>query len=208
LARRGQQQAGARRPAARTQRRARARDNDGVIPVLARAVREVETAVERGRVVPSVRTKFQVVALLVREERARLKSDPDVNENDRTQQLKRLDGVATILAKSAAVETSLLSLLAEDATVSDSARELRRRMLEAAGVDVPEEVEEPVEPAAPATGEKRVVPQSVVARQLANPFLAPDFSAARKTQVRPRLLAGWELLGPLFRSFEEASGGS
>jgi hypothetical protein len=44
-------------------------DNDGIIPVLARAVREVETAVERGRVLPSVRTKFQIVALLVREER-------------------------------------------------------------------------------------------------------------------------------------------
>jgi superfamily II DNA or RNA helicase len=208
LARRGQQQSSARRTSARTPRRSRARDNDGVIPVLARAVREVETAVERGRVVPSVRTKFQVVALLVREERARLKAEEGGNENDRAQQLKRLDGIATILAKSAAVETSLLSLLAEDAKVSDSARELRRRMLESAGLEVPEEPEEEAEPAGPAPTEKRVVPQSVVARQLANPFLAPDFSAARQTQVRPRLLAGWELLGPLFRSFEEASGGT
>jgi SNF2 family DNA or RNA helicase len=208
LARRGQQQASARRSAARTPRRTRARDNDGVIPVLARAVREVENAVERGRVAPSVRTKFQVVALLVREERARLKSQDGGNENDRAQQLKRLDGIATILAKSAAVETSLLSLLAEDAKVSDSARELRRRMLESAGVEVAEEEPEPEEPAAPAASEKRVVPQSVIARQLANPFLAPDFSAARQAQVRPRLLAGWELLGPLFRSFEEASGGT
>ncbi len=208
LARRGQQQSGARRSPARTPRRTRARDNDGVIPVLARAVREVETAVERGRVVPSVRTKFQVVSLLVREERARLKAEGSVNETDRAQQLKRLDGVATILAKSAAVETSLLSLLAEDAKVSDSARELRRRMLESAGVEVPEEEVEPEATSAPAQIEKRVVPQSVVARQLANPFLAPDFSAARQTQVRPRRLAGWELLGPLFRSFEEASGGN
>ncbi len=208
MARRGQQQSGARRSTARTPRRTRARDNEGVIPVLARAVREVETAVERGRVLPSVRTKFQVVALLVREERARLKTEESGNETDRAQQMKRLDGVATILAKSAAVETSLLSLLAEDATVSDSARELRRRMLEDAGVEVPEEKVEPVEPAGPVASEKRVVPQSVVARQLANPFLAPDFSAARPSHVRPRLLAGWELLGPLFRSFEEASGGS
>ncbi|HET6562888.1 MAG TPA: DEAD/DEAH box helicase [Marmoricola sp.] len=208
MARRGQQQSGARRTPARTPRRTRTRDNDGVIPVLARAVREVETAVERGRVMPSVRTKFQVVALLVREERARLKAEESGSEAERAQQLKRLDGVATILAKSAAVETSLLSLLAEDATVSESARELRRRMLESAGVEVPEEKVEPVAAAGPAPAEKRVVPQSVVARQLANPFLAPDFSAARQTQVRPRLLAGWELLGPLFRSFEEASGGS
>ena len=51
------------------------RDNDGIIPVLARTVREVEAAVQRGRVLPSVRTKFQVVALLVREERARVRAD-------------------------------------------------------------------------------------------------------------------------------------
>ena len=43
--------------------------------MLARAVREVEAAAERGRVRPAGRTKFQVVALLVREERARVKAD-------------------------------------------------------------------------------------------------------------------------------------
>ena len=52
-----------------------------------------------------------------------------------------------------------------------------------------------------------MVPQSVVSRQLANPFLAPDFSAAQTT-VRTHRLAGWELLGPLFRSFEYAGGGA
>ena len=42
----------------------------------------------------------------------------------------------------------------------------------------PPEEEPPVEPAAAAPPpERRVVPQSVVSRQLANPFLAPDFSA-------------------------------
>jgi superfamily II DNA or RNA helicase len=51
------------------------------------------------------------------------------------------------------------------------------------------------------------VPQSVVSRQLANPFLEPDFSAAA-TAHRPRLLATWELIGPLLRSFENASGGA
>ena len=46
-------------------------DNEGIIPVLARAVREVEQAAERGKVMPHGRATFQVVALLVREERAR-----------------------------------------------------------------------------------------------------------------------------------------
>jgi SNF2 family DNA or RNA helicase len=42
---------------------------------------------------------------------------------------------------------------------------------------------------------------------MANPFLAPDFSAARERTARPRRLAGWELIGPLLSSFERAGGG-
>jgi hypothetical protein len=201
LARRGQRQSSARRTAPR-QRRARDLDNEGIIPVLARAVREIETAVQRGPVASSVRTKFQVVALLVRDERAHVKADASSTEAHRAEQLKRLDGVATILAKSAARDTSLLVLLAEDAPVSDAAKALKREMLQAAGVEVaPEETtaEEPADALAPA--ERRVVPQSVISRQLANPFLVPDFSAAQR-RSSPRRLATWELLGPLFRSFE------
>ncbi|MCG2799044.1 MAG: DEAD/DEAH box helicase, partial [Cellulomonas sp.] len=57
--------------------------------------------------------------------------------------------------------------------------------------------------------EPRVVPRSVVARQLANPFLAPDFeAAAERIAARPRRLAGWELLEPLFQSFERAATGA
>ena len=45
MARRGQRQSGAHAvPPPRNQRRARDLDNDGIIPVLARAVREVEAA--------------------------------------------------------------------------------------------------------------------------------------------------------------------
>jgi hypothetical protein len=202
LARRGQRQSGATRTAPRTRRGGRALDNEGIIPVLARAVREVETGVQRGPVAGSLRTKFQVVALLVREERARVKADADSTEAQRAEQLKRLDGIATILAKTAARDTSLLMLLAEDAVVTDAARSLRRTMLEAGGAEAPPEEEEPAEPsAAPTQPERRVVPQSVVSRQLANPFLTPDFSAARRPAA-PRRLATWELLGPLFKSFE------
>jgi SNF2 domain-containing protein/helicase-like protein len=201
LAQRGQRQSGATRTAPR-QRRARDFDNDGIIPVLARAVREVEAAAQRGRVRPAGRTKFQVVALLVREERARIKADGASSEGQRVEQLKRLDGIATILAKTAARDTSLLALLAEDAIASDAARSLRREMLEAAGIEQAPEEPTPTEAAAPATTERRVVPQSVVSRQLANPFLAPDFASAVQHRPRTARLASWELLGPLFRSFE------
>ena len=84
------------------QRHSRPGDDTGVIPVLARAVREVENAAERGKVGPSNRTKFQVIALLMREERARAKTDAELTDAERTELLKRLDGVATILAKTAA----------------------------------------------------------------------------------------------------------
>ena len=205
MARQGQRQAPARH-ATRTQR-ARTHDNEGIIPVLARVVREVEAAVRRGPAKPSVRTKFQVVALLVREERARVREDQTSTAAGTAKELKRLDGIATILARTAARDTSLLALLAEDAQVSEPARALRRELLEKAGVEVPPEEVAPVEADAAEPAKRRVVPQAIVSRQLANPFLAPDFEAASQTQVRAQRLASWELLGPLFRSFEYGGGG-
>jgi SNF2 family DNA or RNA helicase len=51
------------------------------------------------------------------------------------------------------------------------------------------------------------VPRSVISRQLSNPFLVPDFSGVQPPRVRSGRLAGWELLTPLFRSFEEVRNG-
>jgi hypothetical protein len=171
-------------------------------------VREVEAAVERRPVTPTVRAKFQAVAVLVREEHARVK-DSAGNQTRKAEQLKRLDGIATILAKTAVRDSGLLALLAEDAVVSEAAARLRREMLRTAGIEPTPEPEAP-EPAAaaPAGAERGVVPQSVISRQLANPFLAPDFSAVRPVKVTSHRLVGWELLNPLFRSFERAEGGA
>ena len=191
-------------------RRSRPGDDVGIIPVLARAVREVENAAERGKVSPANRTKFQVIALVMRDERARAKADTSLSDAERIELLKRLDGVATILAKTAARDTTLIQLLAEDAKISDAAQKLRRDMLIASGAELsPDEliiVKEP-DPVAPAV-EKQVVPQSVRQAQMANPFLAPDLSVIqdRSTQ-QPSRLANWELLEPLFRAFEYGAGG-
>lgn len=208
MARRGKPQTRARRGAPQN-RRARERTDD-VMSVLARSVREVETALRNGRVTPATRTKFQAVALLLRQERARVRADATAGDRQRTEKLKRLDGIAKALAMSAVREPTLLALLEEDAVVSDEARSLTRTVLRKAGIETaPEEdVQVPVVevPAAPAR--PRVVPQSVVSRQMANPFLAPDFSAARPAAPRPTPLAGWELLGPLLRSFERAGAGA
>jgi hypothetical protein len=177
--------------------------------VLARTVREVEAAVQRRPVTPAVRTKFQAVALLLREERARVQADGASGPAHRAEQLKRLDGIATILATTAVRDAGLLALLGEDAVASDAARSLRREMLTAVGIEPAPDDVAPAEPAAPpAATERRVVPQSVVSRQLANPFLAPDFSAPRPSAIHPRRLAGWELLNPLLSSFERAGGGA
>ncbi|TCN31703.1 helicase-like protein [Kribbella orskensis] len=206
MARRGQRQSGASSTASRRRRRVRDVEVDGILPVLAKAVREVEGAVERANVRPSVRTKFQVVALLVREERARVNADPSATDAYRAEQLRRLDGIATILAKTAARDTSLLALLAEDAVMSEAAVSLKREMLLAAGAEPPAEEPAPSEPpTTPETNARRVVPQSVVSRQLANPFLAPDFSSAAPREPQARRLAGWELIGPLLKSFEYAA---
>jgi hypothetical protein len=215
VARPGQRGTGARRPAPRNQARnqprnqRRERNGGDVIAVIASTVREIETAAQRGRVTPSVRTKFQAVAVLLREERARLRAEDAGTARYRAEQLKRLDGVANIMATTAVRDAGLLALLAEDAVVTDAARSVRAELLRAAGM---EPVADEVEPAGPDTGapapEARVVPRSVVSRQLSNPFLAPDFSAARPVEVRPRQLAGWELLGPLLDAFERADGGA
>jgi SNF2-related domain/Helicase conserved C-terminal domain len=159
-------------------------------------------------VTPAVRTKFQAVALLLRDERARVLASAGTDSH-RSEQLKRLDGIATILATTAVRDAGLLALLAEDSAVSDAARSLKREMLRDLGIEpAPEEIA-PAETVTASVGsERRVVPQSVISRQLANPFLAPDFSAAPKLASRPRRLADWELLAPLLSSFEQAGGGA
>ncbi|MBD7917166.1 DEAD/DEAH box helicase [Cellulomonas sp. Sa3CUA2] len=210
MARAGQRGSGRARGDAGTQRRRPARPAEqGIVPVLAGLAREVDAAVKRPPTRATVRTKFQVVALLVREERARVMADTTLSQARRTEQLKRLDGVATQLAKTAARDTSLLELLADDARVSDAARAYRATVMRAGGLEPPEEPE-PAAPPAPVPGaEKRVVPRSVISHQRANPFLAPDFeAAAQRIVARPRRLAGWELLEPLFRSFEDATPGA
>ncbi|MBH0010370.1 DEAD/DEAH box helicase [Salinibacterium sp. UTAS2018] len=190
-------------------RRARPGDDTGVIPVLARAAREVETAVQKGPLKPTNRARFQVAALLLREERARVKTDATLTESERANEQKRLDGLAGILAKTAARDTSLLSMLGEAAPITPAAKALRRDLLIAAGVELsPDELIIAEEPkAVDKQVDKQVVPASVRQMQMANPFLAPDFSAIAPKPEHNNRLANWELIDPLFRAFEHGSGG-
>jgi hypothetical protein len=201
----GQRKNATRRPA--TRRRAH-QDETGVIPVLARTVREIENAAERGKVGPNGRIRFRVIAVLVREERARIKADTGLTDAERTKELTRLDGIATIMAKSAARDTSLIQLLTDTAPLSAAAQEVRRAMLLDAGSELsPDDLIVVTEPAPkPATEERQVVPQSVRQFQMSNPFLAPDFSAVAPAPTTSGRLANWELIEPLFRSFEMGGG--
>ena len=198
----GQQRGGARR---------KHTHNEGIIPLLARAVREVEASAQRGKASPAGRTKFHVIALLMREERARVKTDENVSESERAETLKRLDGVAAILAKTAARDTSLITLLEPAAPITEATRLLKRKMLTQAGVELPEEEPSKAEPAQafvpPELAERQVEPAGIESRMLANPFLAPDLTPPRKPTPVVRL-ANWELLGPLLKSFEQGGGGS
>ena len=200
------------------QRKNRHANNDGLIPILARKVREVEAKAADGKKLgPTNRTKFQVIAFLMREERARAKTDPELGDAARAEQLKRLDGIATILAKTAARDTSLISLLESESASTATAQKMRRDWLLESGTalspdDLIITIERPVAKQdsviPPELAEKQVVPQSVKARQLSNPFLAPDFSRAAPAAPTPRRrLDSWELLGPLFKSFEYGAGG-
>ena len=64
-----------------------------------------------------------------------MRADDTLTDHQRDTMLKRLDGVATILAQTAAQEPSLFHLLAEDAEISDSTRRLEREMQAAAGLE-------------------------------------------------------------------------
>jgi hypothetical protein len=191
-------------------RRPRAGDDAGVIPILARTAREVESAVQKGPLKPANRARFQVAALLLREERARVKVDKELTEAERQNEQKRLDGLAGILAKVAARDTTLIGLLSDDASITPAAKALRRDMLIAAGVELAPEELLVVEEAKPVDKqvERQVIPSSVRQMQMANPFLAPDFSAFESARPAPGLLANWELIDPLFRSFEVGAGGA
>ena len=208
--------AGTRKSASKSSSRSNGRrkhtHNEGIIPLLARAVREVEASAQRGKATPQNRAKFQAIALLMREERARVKTDEEVSVAERAETLKRLDGVASILAKTAARDTSLITLLEPAANVPETTRVLKRKMLVQAGIDVPEEAPAPVETvvakAVPAElAERQVEPAGIEARMLSNPFLAPGLDAQRGPTPVVRL-ANWELLSPLLKSFEQGGQGA
>ncbi|MFT4030184.1 MAG: DEAD/DEAH box helicase [Protaetiibacter sp.] len=196
--------------AGQSPRRRAHQDETGIIPVLARVVRGIESAAERGKVNPANRVRYRVVAVLAREERARIKADASISDAERSKELTRLDGIATIMAKTAARDASLIQLLTDPAPLSPAAQEVRRTLLIEAGAPLaPEDLVVVTEAVAkPAVEERQVVPQSVRQYQMANPFLAPDFSAYQKSQPAPRGdLDSWELIEPLFRSFEVGAGG-
>lgn len=202
---------------ARIGTRRNALDNSGLIPILARKVREVEAKAQTGKKVgPTNRTKFQVIAFLVREERARVKGDVDLSDSARAEQMKRLDGVATILAKTAGRDTSLISLLEEDHATSSVAQKMRRDWLVESGTVVaPEDliittetyVPKVAHVLSPELAVKQVLPLSVKARLRSMPFMEPEFAAAHVNAVPVVRLSNWELLGPLFKSFETGAGG-
>ncbi|GAB3599837.1 DEAD/DEAH box helicase [Microbacterium tumbae] len=202
--------------ATRRRKTSRRDDEAPLIPILARKVREVEAKAQRGKLGPTNRVKFQVIAFLVREERARVKADAQIADAARAELLKRLDGVATILAKTAARDTSLIQLLEADSATTPVAKRMRRDWLLESGAELaPEEliiadvvpvIQVPtVVPAAAA--ERQVTPPSVESRQLASPFLAPDLTPRPATTPRRRL-DGWELMGPLYKAFETGAGGA
>ncbi len=163
MARPGQRRTGARHTVPRTQRPVRHRGD--VASVLAQTVGEVEAAVQGGRATPAVRTTLQAVALLLREERARVRADAAGSDRHQAEQLKRLDGIAAILVRIAVRDAGLLALLAEDAGVSDGARSLKRDLLHAAGIEAATDEETPAERPVTSAAERQVVPQSVTSRQ-------------------------------------------
>jgi SNF2-related domain/Helicase conserved C-terminal domain len=183
------------------------RPEERAISALTDAARSVESAVQRGRLTGSMRVTFQAVALLVRELRDQVMAE-NLSESQRNARLKRINEIATVLARTAARDGSLLALLTDDAGALEAGDPIVRELRSATGIAAAEAPAPLESEALPAKTERRVVPQSVISRQLANPFLAPDFSEPPPPRPQTRRLSSWELLGPLLRAFETASGGA
>jgi hypothetical protein len=178
--------------------------DQGPIAVLAMAAADVDRAVTQHRVSPDTRARFQAVALMLREQRAETRAAA-MPEVARAAQMKRIEGLAATLARTAGRDGSLFALLADDTELLPGTRTALRELRAKAGLEVEAEPAIAPQPDGAAARERQVVPQSAVARSLANPFLAPDYSAAAPSQPRPRLLADWELIRPLLRAFEEST---
>ena len=162
--------------------------------------------VDRRPVSQTTRTTFQAVALLLREQRAEATTAP-MSPAQRAAQQKRIEGLAATLARTAARDTSLFALLDDGAQLLPGTNAAMRALRIKAGLAVEPEAPEsspPPDPASPRE-QRQVVPQSAVSRNLANPFLAPEYSPAPTPRPRPRLLADWELIRPLLRAFEEST---
>ena len=171
------------------------------------AAASVDRAVTAHRVSPTTRATFQAIALLLRQVRAEVKT-AKVSEVARAAQQKRIEGLAAALARTSARDPSLFALLDPDTALLPETNAMLREMRVKAGLEAPEAPPAPAFEPPPAREERRVVPQSVISRQLANPFLAPDYSAVQAPRPRARLLADWELVRPLLRAFEETTAGA
>jgi SNF2 family DNA or RNA helicase len=150
---------------------------------------------------------FQAIALVLRALRVEANT-AELSPAERTTRMKRLEGLAAALARTAARDSSLFELLADEAPLLPGTRVTVEELLSKAGLD-PSAVALPAEPEPePSAVTRQVVPQSAVARSLLNPFLAPDYSAAAPARQRPGFLADWELVRPLLRAFEESTAGA
>ena len=88
----------------------------------------------------------------------------------------------------------------------DGTRDRIEQLQRLAGVDAPSpRRRRAAEPVYPPPWPRQAVPQSVRSRQLANPFLEPDYESVAARPARAQLLGSWELLQPLLRAFENAS---
>lgn len=175
--------------------------------MLAMAAADVGRAAAGHRVTASTRSTFQAIAMLLREQREEAKTAP-MSETQRGVQQKRIEGLAASLVHIAAGEASLLALLGEDAQLLPDTLAAIRQLRIKAGLPVAKETESAAPPSGetpPVRAQRQVVPQSAIARTLANPFLAPEYSPIPAGRQRPRLLADWELIRPLLRSFEEST---
>ena len=195
MAQRSPRRAGAPRTTQRDRHPMRAGDDEGIIPVLAAPCARSRPPRSAARCDPPAARTFQVVALLVREERARVKADTELTEAA----ARRAAQAARRHRDDPGQDRRPRHLAASRCSprtpiVSDRARRpaSARCCARPASSREPEEPEPDRAEPRPGVGERRVVPQSVVAAPAGQPVPRPRLQSAapRRARGRPAGRAG------------------
>lgn len=185
--------------------RASSRD---IVSHILKISRKLEQAVKKGPLSRADRDRFQVVALIARSQKQKLKTTGE----ERKFTEPKLDQVGSALAKIAIRDASLIGLLESTAPSTHQASNMLRQIV---GVfaqkqreDNPDALSCTIEPITPSRQDSYQIPDmaqlspSVISKMRSDPFCAPGHLRPIIPNSNFWRLKSWDLLGEVLKAFE------